>query len=51
MGVEVASQAAATLVAAISAAFPVEVTFPVVDFAQPRMPSGARALVAEASVD
>ena len=46
MGVEVASRAAATLVA-----FPVVVTFPVVDFAQPQVRSGARVLLAEASGD
>jgi hypothetical protein len=46
MGVEVASQAVATL-----AAFPVVVTFPVVDFAQPRMRSAVPILVAEVLAD
>ena len=46
MGAEAASRAAAALVA-----FPVVVTFRVVDFAQPQMRSGARLLLAEAPVD
>ena len=45
MGVGVASQAAGTLVAATSAAFPV------VDFAQRQTRSPVRLLLAEASVD
>jgi hypothetical protein len=51
MGAEAAFLAVASRAAAALVAFPVVVTFRVVDFAQLQMRSGARLLLAEASVD